>query len=96
MTAAVPVLDVRSVSVRFAGLRALTEVDLQIGEREIVSLIGPNGAGKTTLLNAVCGLVAPSQGEVRLRGRSLLAAGLRRLRSRASRAPSSTPSCWTS
>ena len=38
------------MSLSFGGLRALTELDLQVAEREIVSVIGPNGAGKTTRL----------------------------------------------
>jgi branched-chain amino acid transport system ATP-binding protein len=77
---ALALLEVDGVSVRFAGLRALDSVDLRIEDSEIVSLIGPNGAGKTTLLNTICGLVVPSAGDVRFRGRSLRGVALRRLR----------------
>jgi branched-chain amino acid transport system ATP-binding protein len=67
-----PLLAVRGVTVSFAGLAALDQVSLEVGEREIVSLIGPNGAGKTTLFNVVCGFVRPSGGQVEFRGQELL------------------------
>ena len=57
-------LDVRSVSVAFGGLRALRSVEVAIADREIVGLLGPNGSGKTTLFNVVSGLVRPAAGEV--------------------------------
>ena len=55
----------------FGGLRALSELDLQVGEGEIVSLIGPNGAGKTTVFNVITGVYQPSSGDVRFSGRSI-------------------------
>ena len=48
-------LSVRGFGVRFAGLRALDGIDLELHRREILGLIGPNGAGKTTLVNALSG-----------------------------------------
>jgi len=59
-------LDVRSLSQNFGGLRALSEVDLDIHEREIVALIGPNGAGKTTFFNCITGIYNPTSGDVLL------------------------------
>ena len=64
-------LRVEGVSVRFGGLTALDEVSLDVGAGEVVGVIGPNGAGKTTLFNVVCGFVAPDEGTVRWRGKSL-------------------------
>jgi len=55
--ATAPVLTVRGMSVAFGGVHALTEVDLEVREGELVGLIGPNGAGKTTLIDAVTGFV---------------------------------------
>jgi branched-chain amino acid transport system ATP-binding protein len=63
-----PLLDVRSVSKRFGGLRALTDVSFTVEEGEIVGIIGPNGAGKTTLFNVVTGFDVPDEGQVLVRG----------------------------
>ena len=48
----------------FGGLRALSAVDLKVGEGEIVALIGPNGAGKTTFFNCVTGIYTPADGDI--------------------------------
>ncbi len=66
VNASAAVLDVRSVSMNFGGLRALNEVDLQVRQGEIVALIGPNGAGKTTFFNCITGIYVPTEGEVRV------------------------------
>jgi ABC-type branched-subunit amino acid transport system ATPase component len=63
-TAAVTVLDIRKLTVRFGGLTAVHALDLTVGEREIVSVIGPNGAGKTTVFNAVTGIYEPTAGRI--------------------------------
>ncbi len=63
-----PVLEVRELSVRFGGIRAVSGVSLSVGAGEILSIIGPNGAGKTTIFNVVTGLYRPTGGDVRLRG----------------------------
>jgi ABC-2 type transport system ATP-binding protein len=47
---------------RYGGVEALAEVDLEVGEGELVGLLGPNGAGKSTLVKIACGLVRPSAG----------------------------------
>ncbi len=60
------ILDVRKLNMRFGGIRALTDVNLQISSGEIVALIGPNGAGKTTFFNCVTGIYKPTSGDVLL------------------------------
>ena len=57
-----PVLEVRNVSKRFGGVKAVNNVSLRVMPREIVSLIGPNGAGKTTTFNLISGVLPPSEG----------------------------------
>lgn len=64
-------LDVRSVTRDFGGMRAVDGVSLQIARGEIVGLIGPNGAGKTTLFNIVAGSLRPSTGHVLLNGAAI-------------------------
>ena len=60
-----PVLELDRLSLSFGGLRALSELDLRVREREVVSVIGPNGAGKTTVFNVITGVYEPSAGDVR-------------------------------
>jgi branched-chain amino acid transport system ATP-binding protein len=65
------VLEARTVTKRFGGLVAVSEVDFSIEERSIVSLIGPNGAGKTTFFNLIAGLYRPTSGQIAFKGQRL-------------------------
>ncbi|OEU98287.1 MULTISPECIES: ABC transporter ATP-binding protein [Streptomyces] len=62
------VLDASGVTMRFGGLTAVRDVNLDVHAGEIVGLIGPNGAGKTTFFNCLTGLYIPTEGTVRYRG----------------------------
>jgi branched-chain amino acid transport system ATP-binding protein len=64
-------LGVERLSAGYGRVQVLWDVDLEVGEREIVALVGSNGAGKTTLLRAISGLIPPSAGEVRFEGATL-------------------------
>ncbi len=64
-------LELRRCTIRFGGLTAVSEFDLQIGAQELVGLIGPNGAGKTTVFNLITGVYPPTEGEIAFEGRSL-------------------------
>ncbi len=64
-------LAAHGVTKKFAGITALDDVNLDVGEREVVGLIGPNGAGKTTFFNCLLGLLKPDAGSVRFEGREL-------------------------
>jgi branched-chain amino acid transport system ATP-binding protein len=57
-------LEVRGLEVAYGGIRAVKGVDLKVQSGELVCLIGANGAGKTTLLKSLCGMLAPSRGEI--------------------------------
>src|SRR5512132_511299 len=65
-----PILDAKAVTIRFGGLTAVSNFDLTIREHELVGLIGPNGAGKTTIFNMLTGVYQPSDGEIRISGKS--------------------------
>jgi branched-chain amino acid transport system ATP-binding protein len=65
-------LEVRSLTIRFGGVVALDAISLDVRRGEILGVIGPNGAGKTTLFNCLTRLYEPSDGDVLLRGRSIL------------------------
>jgi branched-chain amino acid transport system ATP-binding protein len=66
-----PALSLDQLSLSFGGLAALSGLDLEVTDGEIVSLIGPNGAGKTTVFNVITGVYLPSSGDVLFRGRSI-------------------------
>ena len=66
-----PLLEVRGISKRFRGLRAVTDVSLSVEAGHIVALIGPNGAGKTTTFNMIAGVYRPDEGEILLDGQPL-------------------------
>jgi len=61
-------LSTERLTMRFGGLTAVGNLDLEVSEREIVGLIGPNGAGKTTVFNVVTGMNSPTGGRVIFRG----------------------------
>ncbi len=63
------VLRVQSVSKRFGGLQALSDVGITIRRGEVYGLIGPNGAGKTTFFNVITGLYMPDSGSFELAGK---------------------------
>jgi len=65
------VLEVEGASKRFGGLVAVNEMNLRVRAGEIVALIGPNGAGKSTMFNLISGVLLPTSGEVRFRGRPI-------------------------
>ncbi|HEX4944254.1 MAG TPA: ABC transporter ATP-binding protein [Usitatibacteraceae bacterium] len=71
-TGAAALLEIESVTKRFGGLTALSEVSFSIRPREIYGLIGPNGAGKTTLFNVLTGLYPHDEGQFRFEGRRLV------------------------
>ncbi len=65
------VLHLADVQKSFGGLRALSDVDLQVEESETLAIIGPNGAGKSTLLNVCVGRLKPDSGSVIFDGQVL-------------------------
>ena len=65
-------LSVEGVSVRFAGVKALTDISFQVQPGELFAVIGPNGAGKTSLFNVLSRVYQPETGRVTFNGRNLL------------------------
>ena len=66
------ILKVDDVSVRFGGVKALSNVSFDVRKGELFSLIGPNGAGKTSMLNCISGRYRPTSGGISWRGDDLL------------------------
>src|SRR2546421_5372273 len=67
-----PLLSVNNISVRFAGVKALSDVSFQVRPGELFAVIGPNGAGKTSLFNVLSRVYQPVAGQVTFDGRDLL------------------------
>jgi branched-chain amino acid transport system ATP-binding protein len=72
-------LEAHDLHKRYGDVTALAGVSLAVDEGEFVSIIGPNGAGKTTLVNVLTGVVRPTSGSVRFRGRDVAGIGAGRL-----------------
>jgi branched-chain amino acid transport system ATP-binding protein len=69
-------LRTEHVTMRFGGLTAVSDLNVEIRKNEIVGLIGPNGAGKTTAFNLITGMNPPSEGRILFQGEDIT--GLRR------------------
>ena len=65
-------LQLNQCTIRFGGLTAVSELNLQLGANELIGLIGPNGAGKTTVFNLITGVYQPSAGEILFAGDTLI------------------------
>jgi branched-chain amino acid transport system ATP-binding protein len=74
-------LNVQSVTKRFGGFQALTNVSIHVNDGERFGLIGPNGSGKTTLINCISGALQCDEGQVHFGGNNITAlAGYKRVR----------------
>ena len=63
-----PVLKTQKATIRFGGLVAVNELDMEVQQGEIYGLIGPNGAGKTTIFNLLTGVYEPTSGDINILG----------------------------
>ena len=66
------ILEIKDLSVRFGGIRAVNSISMEVGEGQIVTLIGANGAGKSTILRSVSGIVKPQSGDILFEGQSIM------------------------
>ncbi|MFP5476614.1 MAG: ABC transporter ATP-binding protein [Gammaproteobacteria bacterium] len=64
------ILDVQNITLRFGGVKALTDISFDVREHEVRSIIGPNGAGKSSMLNCINGVYQPQEGQITFRGQT--------------------------
>ena len=64
------ILDVKNISLRFGGVKALTDISFNVREHEVRAIIGPNGAGKSSMLNCINGVYRPTEGAITFRGQT--------------------------
>lgn len=62
------ILDVQNISLRFGGVKALTDISFNVREHEVRAIIGPNGAGKSSMLNCINGVYQPQEGSITFLG----------------------------
>jgi branched-chain amino acid transport system ATP-binding protein len=65
-------LNLDHCTIRFGGLTAVSDLNVQIGENDLVGLIGPNGAGKTTVFNLITGVYQPTEGKIQFAGEDIV------------------------
>jgi spermidine/putrescine transport system ATP-binding protein len=63
-----PILELKALTKQFGALKAVDQVDLEVGEGEFFTIVGPSGSGKTTLLRMLAGMETPSSGDILLKG----------------------------
>ena len=61
-------MEMKNITLRFGGVKAISDISFDIREGEIRAIIGPNGAGKSSMLNVISGFYNPQEGEVWYRG----------------------------
>ena len=66
-----PILEVKNISLRFGGVKAITNISFNILRHEIRAIIGPNGAGKSSMLNCINGIYQPQEGQIFYKGKVL-------------------------
>ena len=66
-----PVLEVKNISLRFGGVKAIADSSFSVLKHEIKAIIGPNGAGKSSLLNCINGIYQPQEGSIAFKGEVL-------------------------
>ena len=66
-----PILAVNNISLRFGGVKAITDTSFSVLQHEIKAIIGPNGAGKSSLLNCINGIYKPQEGSIAFKGEVL-------------------------
>ncbi len=64
------ILDVNNISLRFGGVKALSDISFNVKEHEVRAIIGPNGAGKSSMLNCINGVYTPQEGTITFRGQT--------------------------
>jgi branched-chain amino acid transport system ATP-binding protein len=64
-------LTLENVSVSYGAIEALTDINMQVNQGEVVTLIGANGAGKTTTLRTITSLLEPKEGRVMFEGKEI-------------------------
>jgi len=67
-----PILELDSISLRFGGVQALTNISFNVLEHEVRAIIGPNGAGKSSMLNVINGVYVPQEGSINFLGERLV------------------------
>jgi branched-chain amino acid transport system ATP-binding protein len=65
-------LQIKNISLSFGGINALSHVNFDVEDREILSIIGPNGAGKTCIINCINGFYRPQAGSINYKGKDIV------------------------